>query len=179
MSLVFFLLARSSTAQFNAYPSCVQPLLYKAFPASCLSLTLAAQNTCLCKDVNAFGVDFVTTIYNQCGCADLDETTQLTEAYCSQVGVDVGPALGVFIQDNTNCEDSSSFGASTGISVATVTVGSGSTTTAGSGATVTVTGGGPSAGTGSAKSSDANKELALGQIVEIIVAVAGGIFTLW
>jgi hypothetical protein len=42
-------------------------------------LTLAAQNICLCKDVNTFGVDFLTTIYNQCGCADLDETTQLTK----------------------------------------------------------------------------------------------------
>jgi hypothetical protein len=138
-SLVFFLLARLSAAQFAAYPSCVQPLLYNAFPASCLSLSLAVQNTCLCKKADAFGPAFVTEIYQQCGCADLEETVQIAEAYCSQVGIDIGPAFSVFIQDDTTC----------------------------------------GGGTGGAKSSDASKGLVIGQIVEIVVGVTGGILALW
>jgi hypothetical protein len=146
-SLVFFLLARLSAAQFAAYPSCVQPLLYSAFPASCLSLSLAVQNTCLCKDANAFASASVTAIYQQCGCADLKVTVQLTEAYCSQVGVDVGPAFSVFTRDNTPCGGSTGSGAGTA--------------------------------TGGAKGSDANKGLVIGQIVEIVVGVTGGILALW
>lgn len=172
-SLTFFLLARLSTAQFAAYPSCVQPLLDKAFPASCLSLSLVAQNTCLCRDANAFGSAFVTVINQQCGCADLEVTVQLTEAYCSQVGVDVGPAFDVFVQDNTNCDDSTGSGTNTDSSVPTSTLGSSISTPSASSSSST------GAGTGGSKSSDANKGLVFGQIVEIVVMATGGILALW
>lgn len=66
-----------------------------------LSLSLAAQNTCLCQDANAFGSALVTGIYQQCGCIDLEETVQLAEAYCTQVGIDISPAFSVFLEDNT------------------------------------------------------------------------------
>jgi hypothetical protein len=202
-SLVFSLLACLSAAQFAVYPICVQPLLYSAFPASCLSVFLSAQNTCLCKAADAFGSDFVTGIYQKCGCADLQETVQLASAYCTQVGIDIGPAFGVFIQDDTPCDGSTGSGASTGIIVGTTTTASSATSTSisvgpstqSSGDTATGTGGGsstqssgdPTTGTsggaststGSAKSSDANKGLIIGQIVEIVVGVTGGILALW
>jgi hypothetical protein len=178
-SLVFFLLARLSAAQFAAYPSCVQPLLYRSFPASCLSLSLAVQNTCLCKDANAFASASVTAIYQQCGCADLEVTVQLTEAYCSQVGIDIGPAFSVFIQDDTPCGGSTGSGAGTAISVGTSTLGSGATGTGTSVGTSTHGSGDTSTGTGGAKGSDANKGLVIGQIVEIVVGVTGGILALW
>jgi hypothetical protein len=194
-SLLFFLLARLSAAQFAAYPTCVQPLLYSSFPASCLSLSLALQNTCLCQHANAFASTFVTDINQQCGCTDLEETVQLTEVYCSQVGIDIGPAFSVFIQDDTACGGGTDSGGSTSVSVGTSTLGSGdtstgtgggpvtvtvgSTSTGTSGGTVTVTAGGTSTGTGGAKSSDANKGLVIGQIVEIVVGVIGGILALW
>ena len=183
-SLVFFLLARLSAAQFAAYPSCVQPLLYGAFPASCVSLSLAAQNTCLCQDANAFGSALVTGIYQQCGCADLEETVQLAEAYCTQVGIDIGPAFSVFIQDNTKCGSTGS-GASTGTGSGTSTGTGGSTSTGtvegtstGTGrSTSTGTGGGTSTGAGT-KNSGANKRLIVEQIVEIVVGVTAGILAL-
>ena len=170
VSLVFFLLTRLSAAQFDAYPSCVQPLLYAAFPASCLSLSLAAQNTCLCQDANAFGSAFVTGIYRQCGCADLEETVQLSDAYCTQVGIDIGPAFTVFIQDDTTCGDNSRSGASTGTGTATSTATGVSTSTG--------TADGTSTGAGGTKNSGANNRLIVEQIVQIVVGVTGGILAL-
>ncbi len=172
VSLVFFLLTRLSAAQFDAYPSCVQPLLYAAFPASCLSLSLAAQNTCLCQDANAFGSAFVTGIYRQCGCADLNETVQLSDAYCTQVGIDIGPAFTVFIQDDTACGGSSGSSASTGTGTAT------STSTATGGSTSTVTADSTSTGAGGTQKSGANSRLIVEQIVQIVVGVTGGILAL-
>ena len=97
-----------------------------------------AQNTCLCQDANAFGSALVTGIYPQCGCADLEETVQLAEAYCTQIGIDIGPAFSVFIQDNTKCGGSTGSGASTGTGSGTSTGTGGSTSTGTGGGTSTV-----------------------------------------
>ncbi|MCJ1457572.1 hypothetical protein MMC28_007940 [Mycoblastus sanguinarius] len=150
-ALVFSLLPHPLAAQFAAYPVCVQPLLNQNFPASCLSLSLVAQNTCLCQDADAFGSTLVKAVNQECGCADLQETAQLAEAYCTQVGVDIGPAFGVFIQDNTPCGGSSS--GSSGVS-ATGSGGSGggATSTGSGGSTVTVSAGGGGTSTGSGAS---------------------------
>jgi len=200
--LVFSRLACLSAAQFAVYPTCVQPLLSSAFPASCLSLSLLVQNTCLCNAAASFGSDFVTGIYQKCGCADLQETVQLSSAYCSQVGIDLGPAFSVFVQNDTPCDGNTASGPGTGVIAGTTTVGNGATstsisvvtstqssgdTTAGTGGgtststgdTTTGTGGGASTSTGGAKTSDANKGLIIGQIVEIIVGITGGILVLW
>ena len=93
LALVFSILPYRLAAQFAAFPVCVQPLLNRNFPPSCLSLSLVDQNTCLCQDANAFGSTLVKAVNQECGCADLQETAQLTEAYCNQVGVDSGPRL--------------------------------------------------------------------------------------
>lgn len=192
ISLVFFFLARLSAAQFAAYPTCVQPLLYRDFPASCLSLTLAAQNTCLCQDANAFGSALVTGINQQCGCADLEETVQLAEAYCTQVGVDIGPAFSVFIQDNTACGGGSGSGASTSTGSgtskttgsSTSTTGTGSGTNTGTGGSTTTgtaskgTGGDTSTGSGGTKNSGAKNRVLIEQIFEIVIGVTGGILAL-
>jgi hypothetical protein len=194
-SLLFFLLARSSTAQFAAYPSCVQSILTDSFPAVCLSDSLAAQNTCLCKAANAAGNAFVQTIAQKCGCADLTQTIQLVNAYCAQVGIDTGPAFEVFVQDDTSCSTGGGAGATstvgnnaaTGTAVVVVptsTQGSsgGDTNTQGSGsATVTVTAAVPgSTSTASPKSSDANRGLIIREIVGIgIGVITGGMLALW
>jgi hypothetical protein len=144
----------------------------------------------------------VPIIAQKCGCADLTQTIQLTNAYCAQVGIDTGPAFDVFVQDDTTC---STGGGSTGSGIgssATSTVGnnaatgtsatvvptstqgssSSDTSTQGSGgATVTVTAAAPgSTGTASPKSSDANRGLIIEEIVGIGVGVVmGGMLALW
>ena len=199
ISLVFFFLARLSAAQFAAYPICVQPLLYRFFPASCLSLTLAAQNTCLCQDANASASSLVTGIYQQCGCADLQQTVQLTEAACSQVGIDVGPAFSVFTQDNTSCgggggggSTGSSASAGTGSGTSTNAGGStstgtpsgtstgigGSTSTGTANGASSGTGGHTSTGTGGTKNSGVNNRIIIEKIIEIVIGVTGGILAL-
>lgn len=169
-SLVFFSLTRLSAAQFAAYPSCAQPLLYRAFPATCVSLSLAAQNTCLCQNANAFGSALVTGLYQQCGCADLEETVQLAEAYCTKVGIDIGPAFSVFINDNTKCGGNTGSAASTGSGNGTSTGTAGGPSAGNSGSTNT--------GAGGVKTSGANKRLDIEQIVAIVVGVTGGILAL-
>ncbi|MCJ1377326.1 hypothetical protein MMC17_000420 [Xylographa soralifera] len=123
-------LTHLSVAQFNVYPVCVQPLLTGIFPANCLSLSLAAQNTCLCTDASTYGNALVKGLYQACGCTDLQTTLQLASAYCTQVGIDVGPAFGVFVQDDTPC----SGGTGTGTSAA-----AGSSTSVAGGNTGTAT----------------------------------------
>ena len=140
-SLVILSLARLSAAQFNIYPACVQPLLNGIFPANCLSLSLTAQNTCLCSDAATYASALVKGIYQACGCTDLQTTLQLASAYCTQVGIDVGPAFSVFVQDDTPC----SGGTGTGTSA-----GSGGSTSVAAGSTGTATAGVASAGTATA-----------------------------
>jgi hypothetical protein len=180
LSLVFFLLARLSAAQFSDYPTCVQPLLTKAFPARCLSQSLAAQNTCLCKGADAAASTVVRAIYQACGCAALEQTIQLSDAYCNQVDIDIGPAYSVYIEDDTPCGSSTGSGTSTGTGSGTSTetgTGSGTSTNTGSG-TNTNTGSGTNTGTGTVRTSGANKGLVNKQIFKIVVLVAGGILSL-
>ena len=201
-SLLFFSLIHLSTAQFNIYPVCVQPILSHSFPADCLSTSLAVQNTCLCNAADAAGSALVTAVFQACGCAALEQTSQLIASYCAQVGIDTGPAFNVFIQDDTTCGASTvSAGSATGGSsntasaVATVTVTpsstttaaggntvtvtAGSTTTAAGGNTVTVTAGSTSTAVSGTKTSGANDRLVVGQIVEIVVGITGAILVLW
>ena len=185
-SLAFFLFPCLSAAQFAAYPVCVQPILTQAFPAKCLSSSLVAQNTCLCQNANAFGSAFVTTINQQCGCAALQETVQLTDAYCTQVGVDVGPAFSVFVQDNTPCGGSPSSSASPSTGTGTSTVIGSSTNTESVVSTSTSTGGSTSESSGSAsntgteptKNSGANNRVVIEQVLNIVVGVTGAILAL-
>ena len=198
-ALVFAVLPFRLAAQFAAFPVCVQPLLNRNFPPSCLSLSLVDQNTCLCQDANAFGSALVKAVNQECGCADLQETAQLTEAYCNQVGVDVGPAFDVFIQDDTPCGGGSGGGGSSvsatlgsgggatrtgsGGSTVTVSVGGGgtSTTAAGGGTSTGSAGsGGNTGGSSTSKSSGANeRRLAVAQIVGVVViGVTGGMLAL-
>ena len=201
-SLVLFSLTRLSAAQFASFPVCVQPLLYRSFPAACLSYSLVAQNTCLCQNADAAGSAIVTAVFQACGCAALEQTSQLIAAYCAQVGIDTGPAFSVFIQDDTTCGAGTVSGgsatgmgastptggsSSTGTAVAvstptggiTVTVAGGSTPTPTGGNTVTVTAGSTSTPAAGTKTSGANKRLVVGQIVNIFVGVTGGILALW
>ncbi|MCJ1436407.1 Ferredoxin-fold anticodon-binding domain-containing protein 1 [Xylographa pallens] len=113
-SLVILSLTRLSAAQFNGYPACVQPLLTRIFPANCLSLSLAAQNICLCTDASIYANALVKGLYQACGCADLQMTLQLSAAYCAQVDVDVGPTFSVFLQDDTPCSGGTGTGTSAG-----------------------------------------------------------------
>lgn len=102
-----FLLADICTAQisdlFSAFPECAQPLLTAAFPLDCFSTTLTAQNSCLCKAANAASNSIVSSIAQSCGCSTLTQTTQLINAYCLEVSINVGPAFEVAVQDDTNC----------------------------------------------------------------------------
>ena len=145
-SLVFLSLTRLSAAQFNSYPVCVQPLLYRSFPASCLSFSLVQQNTCLCQDAATFGSTFISGIAQACGCADLETTTQLTVAYCNQVGIDLGPAFDVFIQDDTTCDGGTGSGST--VTGGASTPAGGSTATVATNVATTPTGGSPGTSTG-------------------------------
>ncbi|MCJ1389700.1 hypothetical protein MMC18_002557, partial [Xylographa bjoerkii] len=128
-TLVILSLTRLSAAQFDVYPTCVQPLLDGIFPVNCLSLSLAAQNTCLCSDASTYANALVKGLYQACGCTDLQTTLQLATAYCAQVGIDVGPAFGVFVQDDTPCSSGTGTGTSAG-SGGSTSMAAGSTGTA-------------------------------------------------
>ena len=185
-ALVFSILPYRLAAQFAEFPVCVQPLLNRNFPPSCLSLSLTVQNTCLCQNANAFGSALVKAVNQECGCTDLQETAQLTEAYCNQVGIDIGPAFDVFIQDDTPCGGGSSGGPSvsatssggsgggatttgSGGSTVTVSVGGGDTSTTAAGAASTGSASGSNTAGSTTKSSGANKRLSIEQIVGIVV----------
>jgi len=207
-SLVLLSLTRLATAQFNVYPACVQPLLDGIFPANCLSLSLVAQNTCLCTDASTYANALVKGLYQACGCADLKTTLQLATAYCSQIGIDVGPAFGVFVQDDTPCSSGTSTGTSAGTGGSTSVAGGSSSTAAGGTGTTTVVvastptsstpapvtvfvtsspagsststavGGGTTTVVVAPKNFAANIRVPLVQVVEVFVGVAGGILAL-
>ena len=170
---------RPSQAQFAAYPACVQPILNQNFPAECLSDSLAAQNTCLCQNANAFGSSLVTALNKQCGCTDLQTTVQLTTSYCNQVNIDIGPAFDVFIKDNTQCSSSASPSASPssgsnsnsnsgGSTVIETVIAASPTRTSGGTITETVV-------ASSGKSSAADKRNFAKRALEIVVCITGAI----
>ncbi|MCJ1404271.1 hypothetical protein MMC11_007496 [Xylographa trunciseda] len=200
-SLVILSLTRLSAAQFNVYPSCVRPLLDGIFPANCLSLSLAIQNTCLCTDASTYANALVKGLYQACGCADLQTTLQLSTAYCAQVGIDVGPAFSVFVQDDTPCSSGTGTGTSAGSggstslaggSTGTATAVVASTPTGSSPTPVTVfvtsspagsstntaVGGGTTTVVVGPKNFAAHIRVPLVQVVEVVVGVAGGILAL-
>ena len=67
------------------------PLILVASSLSCTALEHL-------QDANAFGSALVTGIHQQCGCADLEEIVQLAKAYCTQVGIDIGPTFSFFLK---------------------------------------------------------------------------------
>ena len=195
-ALVFSILPYQLAAQFAAFPVCVQPLLNRNFPPSCLSLSLTVQNTCLCQNANAFGSSLVKAVNQECGCPDLQETAQLTEAYCNQVGIDIGPAFDVFIQDNTPCGGGSGGGPSvsatasggsgggatttgSGGSTVTVSVGGGDTSTTAGGVASTGSAGGSNTAGSTTSSSSANERFSIEQTVGImVIGITGGMLAL-
>ncbi|MCJ1294697.1 hypothetical protein MMC34_006255 [Xylographa carneopallida] len=201
-SLVILSFTRLAAAQFNVYPTCIRPLLDSIFPANCLSLSLAAQNTCLCSDASTYANALVKGLYQACGCADLQTTLQLTTSYCAQVGIDVGPAFNVYLQNDTPCSGGTGAGTSAGSSGSTTVVAGGTgtatavvastpigtnpapvtvfvTSTPPVSSTNTAVGGGTTTVVVAPKNFAANMRVPLVQVVEVVVGVAGGMLALY
>ena len=200
-SLLILSLTRLSAAQFNGYSACVQPLLDSIFPANCLSLSLAAQNICLCTDASVYAKALVKGVYQACGCTDLQTTLQRSAAYCAQVDINVAPEFSVFVKDDTPCNGGTGTGTSAGsggstsvaagsTGTATAVVASTSSASSPTIVTVSVTSSPAGSSTNTAvggstttmvvgpKNFAANIRVPLLQVVEVVVGVAGGILAL-